>query len=355
MGNILNSVTSGVQDIVAHPTDIGKHWDDFTKAEGQIMTTKNYANWNGDNKPDAPEQVTQMAPTSSPEQAYQQYQNVQQGLDQQQEFLGALRAQHGVANQGLAFQNAQNMANGVGPNPAMAQLANSTGQNVANQAALMAGQRGAGANAGLMARQAANQGANIQQQGAGQGALLQAQQQVAGQQQMANIANMQAANQGQATGAYNQYAQGAQQNILNSIQGNQSTNASLSNAAAAAKAAKYTADKQADTAQQGGLISGLGSAAALLLAKGGEVPTIGNHGPRSEMSKHLSQAKELKSGGAVPGHAQAPGNSYSNDTVKAMLSPGEVVIPRSVMQSKNPAEAAKQFVAAVLARHGAKK
>ena len=39
---------------------------------------------------------------------------------------------------------------------------------------------------------------------------------------------------------------------------------------------------------------------------------------------------EMAHGGVVPGRAQVPGDSPQNDTVKAMLSPGEVVVPRSV-------------------------
>jgi len=38
----------------------------------------------------------------------------------------------------------------------------------------------------------------------------------------------------------------------------------------------------------------------------------------------------MKLGGHVGGHATAPGDSEENDTVPAMLSPGELVIPRSV-------------------------
>lgn len=41
----------------------------------------------------------------------------------------------------------------------------------------------------------------------------------------------------------------------------------------------------------------------------------------------------MKSGGQVPGRAQVPGDSEKNDTVHANLSPGEVVIPRSMVQS----------------------
>ncbi len=94
---------------------------------------------------------------------------------------GAIQQLQGIAaQQGTTAQQYQNIANGNGPNPAQAALNNATGQNVANQAALMAGQRGAGSNVGLIARQAAQQGAGIQQQAAGQSAQMQANQQLAG-------------------------------------------------------------------------------------------------------------------------------------------------------------------------------
>lgn len=94
---------------------------------------------------------------------------------------GALASQQALAAQQQATANQyQNIANGTGPNPAQAALNQSTGQNIASQAALMAGQRGAGANVGLMARQAAQQGAATQQQAVGQSAVMQAQQQLAG-------------------------------------------------------------------------------------------------------------------------------------------------------------------------------
>lgn len=353
--------------------------------------------------PDVPDMASpqNIVPTSTPEQVMQQYMNVQSGLAQQQEFAQALKHQNGLSNQTEAFNNARNMANGTGPNPAMAQLANATGANVANQAALMAGQRGAGANAGLMARQSANQGSNIQQHAAGQAAVLQAQQQLGGQQQMAQIAQQQVGNYGQATGGFNQFALGAQGNVLNGANSSNQLSMQQANALNNYNLNKYNVQQgnaAADAQQAGNTIKGLasiytgGAAGALggaatmagaggggapsaggvqsvggegaapgvgfenvYMASGGAVPQIGNHGPRSSTSQYLSQAKQLKSGGAVPGHAQAPGNSYRNDTVHAMLSPGEIVIPRSIMQSKNPAEAAKQFVAAVLAKHGVKK
>ena len=61
----------------------------------------------------------------------------------------------------------------------------------------------------------------------------------------------------------------------------------------------------------------------------------------------------MKVGGRVPGQAQVPGDSTQNDTVKAHLSPGEVVIPRSVANSPNAPQKAAQFVAQTKGMGGA--
>ncbi len=98
------------------------------------------------------------------------------GVGVQQGGIGALQNVYG--QQGNTLGQLQGVANGTGPNPAQAMLNQATGQNVANQSAMMAGQRGAGSNVGLMARQAAQQGAATQQQAAGQGATMQANQQL---------------------------------------------------------------------------------------------------------------------------------------------------------------------------------
>ena len=52
----------------------------------------------------------------------------------------------------------------------------------------------------------------------------------------------------------------------------------------------------------------------------------------------------MTGGGQVPGSAQVSGDSPKNDTVPAMLSPGEVVVPRSV--ASDP-DAARDFIAHV--------
>jgi len=60
----------------------------------------------------------------------------------------------------------------------------------------------------------------------------------------------------------------------------------------------------------------------------------------------------MRKGGNVPGKPKVDHDSYSNDTVKAMLSPGEVVLPLHVMNSEDPASAAAEFVKAIVAKHG---
>jgi len=43
---------------------------------------------------------------------------------------------------------------------------------------------------------------------------------------------------------------------------------------------------------------------------------------------------DFKAGGHVPGHAPVDGDSPANDIVKAVLSPGEIVLPRTLAESK---------------------
>lgn len=168
----------------------------------------------------------------------QQYQQatgqVQGNMADQQSFLQALQGQGGIQNQSNVFNQEQglatqlgDMAQGGGPNPAMAQLANTTGQNIAAQSAMMAGQRGAGANVGLAGRQAAMAGSSMQQQATGQAAAMRAQQQLAAigalqQQQgmMGGLATQQVGQQG-AELQNIQRAAANQQQMAANIQGGQ--------------------------------------------------------------------------------------------------------------------------------------
>lgn len=61
--------------------------------------------------------------------------------------------------------------------------------------------------------------------------------------------------------------------------------------------------------------------------------------------------KNMKGGGPVPGKAKFKGDTLKNDTVPAMLSPGEMVVPRTIAQSGDP-DKAKAFIAALMAKNG---
>lgn len=160
------------------------------------------------------------------EQLNNAYNQAQAGLQSQQGLANALTAQGGLGNQANVYNQYANMASGQGPNPAQEMLRQQTGNNIAQQNALMASQRGAGANPGMLARQAANQGANIQQNAIGQGAALQAQQSLGALGNMGNIANTQIANQMAGTQGLNNAVQN-EQNILQGA--NNSFNANMVN------------------------------------------------------------------------------------------------------------------------------
>ncbi len=100
------------------------------------------------------------------------------------------------------------------------------------------------------------------------------------------------------------------------------------------KKPKFSGDKLEQGAAT--MISGLKAAAAA--AKGGLA--AGGGGVKAKTSSQK---------------AEKSGYSYSNDKIPAMLSEGEIVIPRDILQGKNPAEASAKFVAQVLARKKVRK
>jgi hypothetical protein len=84
-----------------------------------------------------------------------------------------------------------------------------------------------------------------------------------------------------------------------------------------------------------------GSTAMMAAAKGGKVEHDFRGGGHVAATK--PQEKAVK-----------PGNSYANDKVKALLSEGEIVLPRTVTQAKDPAGAAADFVAKIMAKRKAR-
>lgn len=224
------------------------------------------------------------------------------------DFLNALGSQQdAIGNQNQAFAGAVDTAGtlrdqsmGGGPNPAQAQLALTTGQNIRNQAALLAGQRGVGSNPGLAARQIGQLGAGVQQEAVGQSAALRANQQIAAtqqlQQQQALIAQMAAQQVAQRQGGLS----GLGQFNLN-------------------QAGLFTGS--ADQSSKFNAENSFGNKLGNVL--GGAIGAAGQVG---------AAAIGVNQGGKIPGVASMTGDHPKNDTVPAMLSPGEVVIPRTAVK-----------------------
>lgn len=310
-------------------------------------------------------QATTQGQLNKAQQQQQQALGMQQGLAQQ------LAAQQGMQNQANVFGQQQGLADqlalqaqGGGPNPALAQFQQATGQNVANQAALMASQRGAGANVGLMARQAAQQGAAIEQGAAGQLAAQQAQQQLNAQQQlmaqqgqMQNVAGQQVQNQMMGAQNYGQMAQAGQNAQLGAAANLNQINAQIAQQNAKNKSGflgnllggvgnVLTGNIIGAAKNVGNMFSGSGSNNSAMQGAidSGGYKTTGGTNFGGQMAAEGGMIHDLQSGGKVDGRAKVEGDSYKNDTVPAILSPGEIVIPRSVVQSHDPVGLAAQFV-----------
>lgn len=335
------------------------------------------------------------------EQVKDSYTNQQDAFKQQQSFLQALQGQNGIQNQSDVYNQYSNLASGNGPSVAQAQLNQATGANVANQAALMAGQRGAGANVGLMARQAAQQGAGIQQNAIGQAAQIRAQEQLAAMGQQAALATQQVGQQQNATQFSNQAAQSEQQNLLNAVaahnnalvgsqdsvnkansgiagiaaQGQQKLMSNVLGAAGGAagmanggvvskayadggevKSGSFLYQHATNPQASKDFVKGFKQAIGTPMAHGGKVPALLSPGegylPPDKVKQVVKgKADPVRDSKKVPGTAKVKGDSLKNDTVKASLDAGGIVIPRSVMNAKNPKKEAYKFIEAELAKH----
>lgn len=328
--------------------------------------------------------------------------NQSNALSGAQQSLGATlldRANGGGAlnQQQASFGNTLlDQANGKGPNPAQAQFranAQAAGQQAAGTIA-----SARGINPALAARMGAQaEGASLQG-AAGQAAQLQAQQQLAAQQayehsleaqqgqqlsqeqlaqgnlnaqgqQAANTTNIGFTNAGIQSGLTGQQAGieqagGAQFNGAGGLYGtaggigasqasagntelatgvsgqgaqNQAVNAGSLGSQQITAEGKI-ADQKTKAAPLGGLANGLGAGiagAAMAAAHGGEIP--------DQRAMSLAQAL-MANGGQVPGQAEVAGDSPRNDVVPTVLSPREVVLPRSVTMAPDAPARAAAFV-----------
>ena len=263
------------------------------------------------------------------------YNQAQEGINNQQQLAQTLTPQAATAAENQNALAAQELAlsQGQGPNPALAQLAQTTNTNVNNQAALMAGQRGGASNVGQIAREAAQQGATTQQQAAGQAATQEANQQIAAEQNLAALSGQQVGQTGQAVTGVNTAVQN-EQNIL------QGANTAANNAAVNMQSNINQVNAQTAQANQQnnqGILGGIGSAVSSLtgglLNEGGEVGIDGDMKPEhikiAEMNAHSLKhgRKNFDAGGAAwGGQYTAPGAPQLAPPVPAVAAPAAAPI-----------------------------
>ncbi len=140
-----------------------------------------------------------------------------------------------------------------------------------------------------------------------------------------------------------------------------SSSAGLIDAGGAADAAAG-AGAAAGAAEGAGGMAGL---AAMFASKGGQVPGVkkfalggdsGDGGGASSLMSLIPLAlMALNKGGEpqgqVPGKGAVAGDSLKNDTVPAMVSPREIILPRSITTQPNAPQRAAEFVRQELKKH----
>lgn len=246
----------------------------------------------------------------SPGQLQTGYDTAQNSLHTMAGLVAAIQAQNGLQNQSNVYNQLQGVVNGTGPNPAQAMLNQATGANIVGQASLMAGQRGSSANPGLVARNAARAGGDINQQSAGQAATMQANQSLNALNAAGNIAGQQVGNQIGATQGYMQGAENEQMGVLNSAAGLQA-NVNNANAGLVGATMGQQASIGSSMSKSMGSMMGMGAEGGKpemmprKMAAGGGLQfqntpgalQIDANGPLSSVGQYFSQIANIDKGG----------------------------------------------------------
>ncbi len=278
------------------------------------------------------------------------------GLDQQAQGLGAALATG--QNQSQLVTALQGRADGTaGPSLAELQLTGATDRNAAQAASLVASQRGL--NPGAGARMALNAQTDANQAAVGQAAILRAQEQQGAQALLAQTLSgqrgqdLQTSQQGAGLFATGSSLAGTLrgqdlQNQQETQRINAATEAGNADRAAGVNRTQIAADQNEQARndkQQAALAQG---AAAALAQKSTQVDDSHdlNDVPDSPDGDYTIDG--FSTGGAVPGKPRVARDSPTNDTVPAKLSPGEIVLPLSIVNAEDAPERAAEFVAAIL-------
>lgn len=236
----------------------------------------------------------------------------------------------------------EEQSRGGGPSVAQNQLQAATDRTGQQAAGLIASQRGL--NPALAARQVLQQQASANQAAANQSAQLRAQEMLNARQLLGqNLASQRSQDIGQYQAA------GDVANVIGTLQNNQ--NANRNNGASAAN---QTNAQMAGTSASMGkdLLGGIAGGISTALPGIGKMisPLFASKPPAANSAGGNfggGSTMVAAQGGKVPGQPEVSGDSPKNDKVPAWLSPGEIVIPRSIAHDP---DAARDFVAKVNAK-----
>lgn len=231
----------------------------------------------------------------------------------------------------LAQLSAQ--ALGQGPSLAEAQLKSATNRNLAQQLAAASSMRGR--NPAAQQRQLLMQQGDAGRQLAEQSAVARLQEQQQAQQQLAQQQQQADAFQNQAINSGFTYAVAPQRELQNY------------------EMTRFGADvakTNAIRAEQNGILKGLiGAGGNAIFPGAGSAASsgmVGGGAPTGAVGKWQGgRIDGYEQGGKVPGKAKVDKDSPKNDMVHALLSPGEIVVPKS--HAKTP-EKAKAFIDALM-------
>lgn len=260
------------------------------------------------------------------------------------------------ARQAALYSQLQAMAAGNGPSLAQGQLQQATDQNISQAMALGAAQQGQGLGYSSALRGIADQSAQARQQAAAQSAMIRNAEQMQGMQGMGALGGQMFGQDLARQGLGAQTAYGYDAMNVNAGKRSGGILPGLLQAGGAVLGGFLGGPKGAAAggAAGGALGGGLtGGGAGTTIQNGSAVGGGGFRGPGLNdpaggdwTSGNVAHAS---SGGRVPGYASG-GDSSRNDTVKAMLSPGEIVIPRSITMAPNAGELSRMFVEEVQRR-----
>jgi hypothetical protein len=274
-----------------------------------------------------------------------------QTVDQQRDFLNALKMQ----------------ASGQGVDPAEAQYQKDLQANQAAIASQAASARG-NVDPGMALRAALNAQANAGSQAAQNAAVNRATNQLNSQGLYANALQSsrgQDINQQQALQNFYQQQFAQQNNQFAANQNLESQKAAQNLSRESIAAGLAPAGVSAAQLQQQGMgatLSGIGAAASGLTsafapataATGTTAASAGGAGTQALAGLSALFASKGGQVGCYDKGGSVPGDSPANDKIHVMLSPGEIVIPRSIALSDEAPQKSKEFVAALLKKKGMK-